>query len=163
MIRIAWRDVLPWLLVAVGVLLYGCERERTGELRGQVGALEQQKAALERRAPVVRQEYIRDTIVVTKRTTRYETIRDSLVRTDTLLRTDTAFVTITAAADTAIQACRAVVSSCARNLAIADSLHLIDQRIIRAYQKAQPSLLRRWSERIAWGAGGYLVGRALTK
>lgn len=155
--KIALR-ILPWVLVALGVLLYGREREQAGRLAGEVAVLRTQKQALERRAPVVRQEYIRDTITVTKTVTKYRTLVDSLVRTDTLTVREQIIV---AAADTAIRACREVVSSCSKSLAIADSIHSVDQRIIRAYQHAKPSFLRRWGERAAWGAGGYLVGKAL--
>lgn len=152
--------VLPWVLVAIGVLLYGCEREKTGELTGANRVLQQEKAALLRRAPVVRQEFIRDTVVLTRTVTKYRTLVDSILRTDTLTVREQIIV---AAADTAIKACRDVVSSCARNLAIADSLRAIDQRLIKAYQRARPSFVRRWGERVAWGAGGYVLGRALTK
>lgn len=160
--RVAWR-VLPWVAVAVAVLLYGCEREKAGRLEGENAILIQQKRALERRAPIVRQEYIRDTVRVVKWATKYETLRDSIFRTDTLRARDTVFVRVVASADSTIRACRDVVSSCARNLALADSLRSIDQRIIRAYERARPSFVRRWSERLGWAAGGYLVGRALTK
>jgi hypothetical protein len=140
---------LPWAGVLFAVLMYGCEREKAGRLSGEVAVLVRQR---------VRTEYIRDTITVTRTRTRYETIRDSLITTDTLLRTDTAFIAVTQAADTAIRACQSVVSTCTRALAVADSIRLIDQRTIRAMQRARPSFVRRWSERIAWGAVGYAVG-----
>jgi hypothetical protein len=149
---------LPWAGVVVAVLMYGCEREKAGRLSGEVAVLVRQRDALTRASQRVRTEYIRDTITVTRTRTRYETIRDSLITTDTLLRTDTAFIAVTQAADTAIRACQSVVSTCTRALAVADSIRLIDQRTIRAMQRARPGVVRRWGERIAWGAVGYAVG-----
>jgi hypothetical protein len=153
---------LPWAGVVLAVLMYGCERERAGELRGSVAELTRERDALVKAGQVVRREFIRDTITVTRTRTRYETIRDSLITTDTLLRTDTAFIAVTQAADTAIRACQSVVSTCSRALALADSIHVVDTRTIRAMQRARPGIVRRWGERIAWAAVGYTVG-SLTK
>ena len=156
------RGWFGWVLVGLTVVvigLYGREREQNGVLKGQIAALTTQRNALLRRAPIVRQEFVRDTVLITKTVTKYRTLVDSILRTDTLTVREQVIVT---AADTAIRACREVVSSCSKSLAIADSIHSVDQRIIRAYAEARPSFLRRWSDRLAWGAGGYVVGRAFT-
>lgn len=152
------RALWPWAVAALAVLGYGCEQRKVGELAGQLIVLARERDALAKAAKVVRTQYVHDTVRVTKTTTRYETLRDSVIRTDTLLAHDTTFIRIVASADTAMQACRDVVRSCTKSLALADSIHAIDQRMLRAYQQAKPGALRRWGDRLLWAGAGYALG-----
>ena len=154
---IALRVLWPWAVAALAVLGYGCEQRKAGALDAQLAIRTRERDALAKAAKIVRTQYVHDTVRVTKTTTRYETLRDSVLRTDTLLAHDTTFVRVVASADTAIQACRDVVRSCTKSLALADSIHAVDQRMIRALTKAKPGAIRRWTERLVWGSVGYTI------
>lgn len=151
----------PWVVAALCVLGYGCEQRRAGAFGERLNTLTAEYAALQKQHQLVRTQFVRDTVVLTKRVTTYERLRDSVFATDTVLAHDTTFIRVTQTADTAIRACREVVTSCVINLRIADSMHVVDQRMIHALRSAQPSVVRRWSERLLWASAGYAVSSVL--
>ena len=155
------RALWPWLVALGAVLGFGCEERRAGRLDGQVTALTKERDALAKAAKTERLVFVHDTVRLTQTRTRYETVRDSVIRTDTLLAHDTTFIRVVAAADTTIHACRETVAACVVNLRIADSLHAVDTRLLAAYRHAQPSGLRRWGDRLLWASAGYAVGHLL--
>jgi hypothetical protein len=124
-------------------------------LAGELSGLRSDYVALQRRKDSVRVEFVRDTVIVSKRISVFRTLVDSIRHTDTLTVRESVIV---AAADTAIRACRSVVRSCGESLRLSDSLVANREAVIRALRRSQPSALRRWSERIAWGAVGYTIG-----
>jgi type I site-specific restriction endonuclease len=154
-VRLLW----PWVAIVLLLWTVAYQSKTNGILQGTITVLQAQNKELAKRAAVERTVFVHDTVRVNKTITKYETLVDSIRTTDTLTVREQIIV---AAADTAIRACREVVRSCAENLRVADSLHVLDQRIIRAYQRAQPSFVRRWSERLAWAGAGYTI-RSLTK
>ncbi len=151
----------PWLVALVCAVGFGWQQRQAGALGERLKELTGERDRLAKAAKVERLVFVHDTIRLTKTTTRYETLRDSVFATDTLLAHDTTFIRVVASADTAIKACRDVVSSCAANLRLADSLRLIDARLIKTLRAQRPSFVRRWSERLVVGSVGYTI-RAVT-
>lgn len=153
----------PWAIALLAVLGYGCEERKAGALGAQLAIRTRERDALMKSAKQQRVVFQRDTVILTKTVTRWETLRDSVIRTDTLLRRDTVVRTIIATADTTIRACRETVRSCTAALAMADSLHSLDVRTIRTLERNRPGTLRRWGDRLLWGSVGYTVGTLTRK
>jgi len=152
----------PWAVALLAVLGYGCEERRAASLGTETRILRGERDALLRHAAVARTTFVHDTVIVTRSIDRFRTRVDSILRVDTLHDTLTVRErVIVAAADTAIKACQATVHSCAQSLAIADSVHALDVRTIRALERAKPGPFRRWGERLLWGSAGYTL-RTLT-
>lgn len=107
---------LPWVLLALGFLLYGRERQASGRLAERLAQLGQHKAQVDTL-------YRRDTLTLTK----VRRVTDSILSTDTLYRVDTVRQLVAAER----KACDAAVSSCEQRVAVRDS-------IITALKKAQP-------------------------
>ena len=154
-----WRAALvplwPWAVAALCLLGYGCEERRNGQIAGQMRELARERDNFEQASKVVRTQFVHDTVVVTRTVTKYQTLVDSITRVDTLTVRERVIV---AAADTAIKACQQTVRSCAASLAIADSLHRVDLRTIRALEQARPGIVRRWGERLLWAGAGFAAG-----
>lgn len=152
---------LVLVLAAAGALwAYGCERERGGQLRGEMSVLAQQRDALAKQQQIVRTQFVHDTVRLIRTVTKYETLVDSITRVDTLTIRERVIV---AAADTAIKACRETVRSCAASIAIADSIHRGDLRMIHALEAQRPGFARRWGERLLWAGAGYAAGSIFTR
>ena len=153
-------------LVVVVVALYGREQRRAGTFAALYATAKHERDSLARRGVQIRQEFIRDTTAAKKARVVY---LDAKAKVDTQFLHDTVPVPVevvrevVAAADTTIKACFATVSTCSLALANADAEKRALVRQIRLLEKRQPSALRRWSERLVWGAGGYVVGRALAR
>lgn len=106
----------------------------------------------------------RDTLYLRDTLTKWRTVRETETLIDTLLRSDTVTLTrresvIVFAADSAIQACRAIVTSCEARVAVRDSLlKAISWERDRWRRKSRPSLLTQLSTASKWLAVGYLIG-----
>lgn len=151
-------SIIAVAVVALLVWLFAREQREKGALAERVKTLTAEREQLAQRAAVARVVFVRDTIRLTRTVTRWETVRDSVLRIDTLTRTDTVVRTLIAAADTTIKACRETVRSCTESLRLADSIHVVDQRLIAAYRK-RPSLLTRARNAAVLIGTGYLAGR----
>lgn len=66
--------------------------------------------------------FVRDTITLTRVATRFRTVVDSLVRTDTALVHDSVFVRVTGLADSTLKACYDALNSCSARVAARDTL-----------------------------------------
>jgi hypothetical protein len=143
---------------AIALGLWSHAQRRAGALEGELRQLRARGDSLERAARTTRTVFVRDTVTLTKAVAKWHTRIDSVMRVDTVPLTvrESVFV---AAADTAIRACRSVVSSCSASLR-ADSLVIANQTAtIRALERSRPGMVRRWGERVAWGLAGYAIGR----
>lgn len=146
------------LLLLVGKCTYDGRRRA----EGREAVLLQQRAALADSLTVARSrrdvQYVRDTVVRWRTVVRTETLLDTLRLSDTVKLTTRESV-IVFAADSAIQACRSIVSSCEARVAVRDSL-LSVLEIDRDYwrRESKPSLLTRLSTAGKWLAIGYVVG-----
>jgi hypothetical protein len=119
-------------MAVVMLTLTQCERrrhsEREGELTERLRALATERDTLRTRAARRDTVYQRDTVKLTGTVTRFRTLVDSLVRTDTLTVRESVLV---AAADTLIQACRATITTCEQRVADRDRI-IANERATRA-------------------------------
>lgn len=153
-----------WALVALVVgFLLGAYAERRYDTRTSVPvavARERTRVAV---AVAARADTVwrTDTLRVTRTLTRYETAR---ARDTVVVVRDSGAIPVVyvraAPADSAVQACRMVVRSCASALAARDSVIGAQRAEIRAIVAERPSLIRRVMGRAAWLGAGYVIGRA---
>ena len=127
-----WFAIAAWpyltatgfIALAVAFLLMSqCERRRSAEdiARHRERAERLARDSAEAVATVRRTDsvFFRDTVRLTSTVTRWRTVTDSLLRTDTLTVRESVLV---AAGDTVIRACQQAVQSCTQRVAARDSL-----------------------------------------
>lgn len=154
--------VVPWVLLALALVFGKCtyDGRRRSEGREDVLVAENVRLqdSLRKRLVRVDTAYLTDTLV------KWRTVRSTETLIDTLLRSDTVTLTrresvIVFAADSAIQACRSIVTSCEARIGVRDSLiRAITWERDHWKRKSQPSLLTRISTAGKWLAVGYLIG-----
>lgn len=156
--------VVPWLVVVLLGLTLKVVYDGRRRAEGREAVLIAENAHLQDTLTKVSQrrdvQYVRDTI------TKWRTVRKTVTLLDTLLKSDTVTLTrresvIVFAADSAITACRSVVTSCEARVAVRDSL-LSAVRVERDLwkRKSTPSLLTRLSTAGKWLTIGLLIGAA---
>ena len=125
------------LLVITGLWLDRRRATTLGRAEARIEQLARDNIRLAAAARRTDSVFVRDTLRLTRTVTRFRTVVDSLVRTDTLTVREQVIV---ATADSALHACADVVASCTARVAARDSVIRLlgDQRDAeRAYYRAK--------------------------
>jgi hypothetical protein len=130
----------------------GALRER---LRVEVAAAKALGRSVQRTDTV----YLRDTVRLTRRLTRWDTVRAGVDTLRDTVRVPVETVRwITATADSTIRECRIVQLSCEARVAVRDSLLDVQRRQLAIMAKQRPGFVKRWGERVTWLAAGVVLG-----
>jgi hypothetical protein len=154
----------PMLAIAavVGVLAIagaeGSRAYRAGQASAELDAAKKDAAKWKESAAKAVVIVKHDSVRVIRTATRYEELRDTLVLTDTVRVKETL-----AAADTAIHACRDMVSSCSLAIAAKDSQLVSLERQNAAIQKMIPGRLAKATTAAKWLIVGGAIGQLLKR
>ena len=108
---------LPWVLVVVAALAYGCDQRRQGELKAELKRVHKEFSALQRQMKAVDTVYVRDTVRLNRIKTRYDTLLVDVRTTDTVWVRK--FMQV---ADSTVDACFEALNSCGARIAVRDSM-----------------------------------------
>jgi hypothetical protein len=143
------------VLLVVGVFVYQKIGERRGLANGQLKQGQTETKTGEKTLDSLRPVYVLDTIKLAREVTKYRTIRDTLVITDTVIVRE--FVR---QADSTIKACLLTVQTCEQK----DSAHSVIETGLRkqndALKKLLPTKTERFITAAKWALVGALVGAA---
>jgi hypothetical protein len=158
----------PWLkAVAAGCLVVAVIALGAGWYHsiGERAVLASQEAAtrhaldsLARVSARVDSVYVRDTLTLTHETTRYVTVRDTLLvhLTDTIRVKE-----YVQAADSVVRACSAVVTACDQRHSVDSATATGWERMYKAERAARPSVVLTIGKELLIGLAGFGAGRIL--
>lgn len=131
---------LPWVIVAVlglvGVLMYGCQERRAGELDQRVKARETVIASLAAQKAQVDTEYVRGKVVYQDAVTEWDSLKLTLGEKVKLNP-------LALAGDRVVAGCGTLVASCEARNRLSDSIIAVQVFQIEDLEKVRPSWFRR--------------------
>lgn len=156
--------LLPWLVTALisagAVRCYNEGQREMGAMAERLRVADSTAAALSSRARVIDTVYRTDTVRLTASVASWRAavarLEDSVavlaLRSPDTVRVPVEVVReVVVAADSAIQACTAVVQTCEQRVAVRDSLLAVERQRSAILARQRPSAFRVWGERALWG------------
>jgi len=144
------------LLVFLSLRIFGCQRERQGEIQARLKQARIEFSALQRRMRAVDTVYVRDTVRFTKLRTRYDTLLVDRRITDTMW-----VRRLIQVGDSTIDACSDALGSCGAQVAVRDSMlfnlrtqvKTLEKRKAKRWGCAGPGVVTRKGVELGIGCG----------
>ena len=160
-----YKGIAGVVVVALAIFLYSAHERSVGALDAKLSQAETQVHALSKTADSLENLFRVDTVVLTKRITKIDTILQHLIDTAVVHHHDTVTVTreVLVQADSTIRYCKAVLSECSAGWTAEKGINASLRAELTATQAKVPSAFGNVVRGLAWGLAGYGLRAVVAK